>query len=601
MRYNKGLTLFFLTVILEIVLFLVSGNITVNADITCVPSCGAGQTCNCSGLCGEEGSTQNNSPECQCSCSGGGGGTCEVTSSCPPGTLPDWSQVSYGCGHWGKVCGDNVVRGGSAVCSCCTYGCYHVNKKNTVCEWDCPTPCKLSSVKYAACVAACSATAPTALTYTASNQTLTWASGTGGNSQRLYVSADANQVTSNCTLGSSPGCIVNDNSASSPYSLAGTISPGVVYYAAVTNYKDASCSTDSSNLSFLSSCAFQSPSLSVTQGDLPTPFNLSVNSNSAITNTTFSSSDTGVATVTTPDTSYTYSTSVLGNNLGSATLTGNVYFGATLACTNTAVITVLSPNPWWQVKDGDTSSNGNLTANVPPNDYFDLDGAGGFPGVAAYGGTTDLAKDTVSTTGWLAQSTNASQKIFNYQYFANQAPGDTVFNSVNPADAAGSLSGGGTADTNGYYWYKYMGGADLSIDTPVNLGGRKVILFIDSADLYINAPINLDDGSGFLLVIVGKTTGGTKGNIIVGSTVGGSAYDLEGLYMADGLFQTGISSTTLKIRGSVTGYDGISMQRDLTASGNVNPSEFFEYAPDQILLFPKQLSTRKINWKEVAP
>ena len=260
---------------------------------------------------------------------------------------------------------------------------------------------------------------------------------------------------------------------------------------------------------------------------------------------------------------------------------------------------------WWQVKDGDTSSNGNLTSDLSPGNYFGLPGPGGFPGVAAFGGSsnlTALGRFSAPPPGWNAQSPNAVAKIFDYAYFANQAPGGTVFNAVSPADASGSITSGGTPDAEGYYWYKYEGGGvGLSIDRPMDLGGRKVILFVDSSDLLINARINLDDGAGFFLAIVGKNSTGAKGNIIVSPAVGGGAFDLEGIYVADGRFETGFSGTALNVRGSVTGYDGIAMQRDLAGSGNTNPSEFYEYAPDQILLFPKKLSTRKINWKEVAP
>ena len=262
-------------------------------------------------------------------------------------------------------------------------------------------------------------------------------------------------------------------------------------------------------------------------------------------------------------------------------------------------------NAWWQVKDGDTSSNGNLTSDLSPGNYFGLPGPGGFPGVAAFGGSsnlTALGRFSAPPPGWNAQSPNAVAKIFDYAYFANQAPGETVFNAVSPADASGSITSGGTPDAEGYYWYKYEGGGvGLSIDRPMDLGGRKVILFVDSSDLLINARINLDDGAGFFLAIVGKNSTGAKGNIIVSPAVGGGVFDLEGIYVADGRFETGFSGTALNVRGSVTGYDGIAMQRDLAGSGNTNPSEFYEYAPDQILLFPKKLSVRKINWKEVAP
>ena len=524
-------------------------------------------------------------------CGGGGGGGLSPY-DCPYGTHADPSLPIYP----GECCRGSNCHTGTMVSSV-------IGQCN--CRGDPSDPeTQCDNLYYwYQCVPNCSATAPTGLAYTASNQNLTWTAGSGGVSQRLYVSADPNQVANNCTLTTSPGCAVNSTSASSPYSLSGVISPGTVYYAKVVNYESSSCSPSSGTLTFLSSCALSSSSVNVDLGD-SAELASSVNSSSAITNVAFISSDPGIASATSPDAVHPYSTTIGGVSLGSTTVTSDVYFGAVLACSANAAVNVLTPDPWWQVKDGDTSSNGNLVSDVPLGKLFGLAGLGGYPGVAAFGGTTNLTTAKVSAPGfgWLAQSVNAGQKIFDFQYFANQAPGETVFNSVNPADVAGSLTGGGTTDADGYYWYKYTGGGvDISIDTAIDLGGRKVILFVDSADLLVNAPINLNDGGGFLLVIVGKTGGGAKGNIIVSPTVGGSAYDLEGIYMADGLFQTGIAGTALNVRGSVTGYGGISMQRDLTALGNLDPSEFYEYAPDQILLFPKKLGVRKINWKEVAP
>lgn len=52
-----------------------------------------------------------------------------------------------------------------------------------------------------------------------------------------------------------------------------------------------------------------------------------------------------------------------------------------------------SPTPppalsaWWQAKDGDLVSGGNITSRVPATKYLNLVGAGGFPGVPVYGGS----------------------------------------------------------------------------------------------------------------------------------------------------------------------------------------------------------------------
>ena len=109
------------------------------------------------------------------------------------------------------------------------------------------------------------------------------------------------------------------------------------------------------------------------------------------------------------------------------------------------------------------------------------------------------------------------------------------------------------------------------------------------------------------MAIVGKSSSVAKGNIIVDPTVGGGVGpNLEGIYVADSAFKTGGVTVgddiPLYIRGSVVGYEGVTLQRDLgDVQNGVSPAELLEYAPDQIMLFPSKLGFRKINWKEVAP
>jgi hypothetical protein len=242
-------------------------------------------------------------------------------------------------------------------------------------------------------------------------------------------------------------------------------------------------------------------------------------------------------------------------------------------------------------------SGGDIVSHVPVANYFDIVGTGGFPGIPYYGGSTNLTGASVSPTGWLVNTSASGSKVYNYDYFANLIPEDITvgMNPVDTADVAGSLtSGSATHDTNNYYWYKYDGllnsGQPLTIPA-VDFGTRKVVLMVDNADVNITGNINLTAGQGFFLVIV-------KGNINVDPAVGGGSYNLVGLYFTDGAYSDGIGNKQLWVRGSVVANNGINLERDLGAS---NPSELFAYAPDQILLFPKVLGTRRINWKEVAP
>jgi hypothetical protein len=162
------------------------------------------------------------------------------------------------------------------------------------------------------------------------------------------------------------------------------------------------------------------------------------------------------------------------------------------------------------VIDGDVKTNGNLVSQVPTGLNFDLVGSGGFPGVPAYGGSSNLNNTLVSVKGWLAGSKYviSNNKVYNYSFFNHWVPADTL---IDPVPPGGTVSGS-YFKTEGdpsysYYWFKYdttVYHLDLHVASPINLGDRKVILFVDSADVYFEGDIKVNDGSGFFLVITKK-------------------------------------------------------------------------------------------------
>jgi hypothetical protein len=239
--------------------------------------------------------------------------------------------------------------------------------------------------------------------------------------------------------------------------------------------------------------------------------------------------------------------------------------------------------------------------------YFDLKGPepSGYPGIPAYAASTNLNTTNVSETGWLAHSGYNATKIYNSAYFYSSVPADISVTN-------GTLKEmGSTADFSslptpiyGYYWFEYdpslHSGNPLTINA-VNLGVKKIILLVKEGDVNITGNITLTDGTGFLLVV-------TSGDIIVDPSVGGGgSANLEGIFVADGQFQTGTkglsppADTQLWVRGTVAAYGGISLQRDLGLLNSTTPAEFFEFAPDLALLFPRTLGVRSMHWQEVAP
>lgn len=347
------------------------------------------------------------------------------------------------------------------------------------------------------------------------------------------------------------------------------------------------------------------------------PYNISVGTNLLVALTVvpqngtvgsvaFSSSNTSVATINpSSDSISPYQTTISGLSVGESTIGANVYMGGSLKCTATTKVYVNSM-AWWQVVDSDVIG-GSIGSSVPLLYYFDDAGPGGFPGVPVYADSTTLNNDNVSSKGWLANASYNSNKVFNSNYYINLIPSEVSESSSsvitsNSVSVANLLSSG--VSYNGYRWIIYNGAStgNLTITNSAgtSLGASKIILIVKNASINITGNINgMTRGSGFFLAV-------TEGDINVDPAVGGGASaNLEGIYIANGTFNSGTTGTDadtqLWVRGSVAGYSGIDLYRDLGSANNTTPGEKFEYAPDQELLFPIALSYKLINWREIAP
>jgi hypothetical protein len=269
---------------------------------------------------------------------------------------------------------------------------------------------------------------------------------------------------------------------------------------------------------------------------------------------------------------------------------------------------------WWQAQNADVTAGGNLISPIPtttcttPNCTPQLIkiGVGGYPGVALYQGSYDFAlgggTGQVSNTNWLA-NTIYQGKRYDYAFFARQIPADVTLNEITSATVNGGDFNSGGTPSRGYVWYHRQG--DLTISGNANLvGSRKVVLLVEDGNLNINGRINLQSpGQGFFMAIVGKATDGTKGDILVdGSVSHPTQPELQGIFMADSEFKTGLGTDQLHIKGSVAAWDGVTLQRDLSGNGNsTNPAELLEFDPTLVFTFPREFFRNRLVWKEVSP
>lgn len=248
---------------------------------------------------------------------------------------------------------------------------------------------------------------------------------------------------------------------------------------------------------------------------------------------------------------------------------------------------------WWQVKDSDLSSTGDLRSSVPSGLSFSLNGTGGYPGIPAYSGTLNLGSGSVSSNNWKANSGFTGRR-WDYTYFTSLAPPEVFTDS---ASIINSSSINASELRNGYqkdgYTWRYRNG-DLTINGTTNLTSAKIILIVNG-NLTIGNNITLTDGQGFFSTIV-------KGNTTLAPQVSHpNDVSLEGMFMSDGTFSTGEGSGRLYLRGAVAAWGGVNLQRDLGNSNSDTAAEFIEYAPDMILTFPRELLRTGLVWREIVP
>jgi len=251
----------------------------------------------------------------------------------------------------------------------------------------------------------------------------------------------------------------------------------------------------------------------------------------------FSSGDTGVATVNpASDLTSAYQTTARGESAGPTLIKANVFMGGGSTCPDTANITVINPGPWWQVDSGNIhADNGNVGSSIPSTaakPYLITGGLTGLvPGLVSYTGSLDVgnaaAINQAGLSNWQAQTGYQGLKT-GYGYFKRILEDD-------PEAAANGVT---------IHEGDYVTDGEISV-----VDGENMIILVNG-EVTISANINVDPG-GFLAII-------SSGNITIGNTV----TNVEGVYVADGIIDSGTSESQLIGEGIFTGWGGISLQRD---------------------------------------
>ncbi|MBI4999663.1 thrombospondin type-1 domain-containing protein, partial [Candidatus Gottesmanbacteria bacterium] len=157
--------------------------------------------------------------------------------------------------------------------------------------------------------------------------------------------------------------------------------------------------------------------------------------------------------------------------------------------------------------------------------------------------------------------------------------------------------------------YYHRGDIETSGNWELN-ENDKIVILIDG-NLKISQKITVPQGA-FLAFIV-------KGDIIIDKTLGvnpesAAEKAIEGVYITNGFFRTVpegeqavpnkkfVGAGIFVADADLDGSGGFELGRDLGGNNNLYPAEYFEYRPDFLANFPKELSRSKVrDWQEVAP
>ena len=309
------------------------------------------------------------------------------------------------------------------------------------------------------------------------------------------------------------------------------------------------------------------------------------------------------------DSTVPYQTLVTGVSPGATEVHATVIMSGVATCGGVNPVdpvNVTNAVAWWQVINGDVITNGSIASPIPLTcslplcePVFSTALLGGYPGVPTFTGTYDFQAGaglgTASTPdNWLARASYSAAQSYDYNFFDRLVPGDTVRNNI--ADSLitpNYLKTQGTISPDGYKWYFRSG--DLTMEGEPTLAENKVVLFVDG-DLNIDGIIDLTNGRGFFMAIV-------SGNITVNSGVWHpniNLPELTGIFVANGNFISETDTNTLYIRGMVSAYGQVQLDKDL-ADNSQTPAEKFEYAPELIFKMPQSFNLKRTRWKEVSP
>jgi hypothetical protein len=212
--------------------------------------------------------------------------------------------------------------------------------------------------------------------------------------------------------------------------------------------------------------------------------------------------------------------------------------------------------------------------------------------------TTDTGSTIVSSKNWLTHDGPFQTRDFYSYYFGGFGSPTTVdYDHVSspitqPAVKAKSADGKDVP---------YVVSGAMTTSGNWNVASGNLIFLVDG-NLTINGTMNVS-GTGNIIFIV-------KGDIMVdpsvGTTYSSTSPVVEGVYVTNGTFHTGLSSVVGTERFVGKGIfigNNFSLERDLASvvQNGFYAAELFIYNPRLFMELPDQMKETSVVWQEVAP
>ena len=276
-----------------------------------------------------------------------------------------------------------------------------------------------------------------------------------------------------------------------------------------------------------------------------------------------------------------------------------------VGCSPTPRVTILPPfEPWIQTEGGDVGvfdvSGADIKVERGPNFGEALTGGQTHSDFLVTIEGSNLNSDNfTSARDWLVESypyvttgsytpLEASADIYDslINLYSSRGIDDVDLDTSNLFSAASNGSINDVASTSSSGILSYTG--DVVFDDSANYTGDPAVVFINGK-LNIDKEVKIHSDTGLIFIV--------SGDIVVDDSV----TEIDGFYIANGIFDSGNSSNQLVINGAAISFGGFDLGDRRSSNNETIPAELIKYEPKYLYLLRDIAGIAVETFRELAP